>query len=73
VKYLVNYLYDYSHKQSDELEGRKITDEFGNQKQIFINTPILFKAAAERIEFLEEKVKELERIEKILKIAKEVT
>jgi hypothetical protein len=72
MKYLVNYLYDYLNKESFAIEGRKITDEFGNEKKIFINAPILFKAAAERIEFLEEKLKELERIERILKIANEV-
>jgi hypothetical protein len=72
VKYLVSYLYDYAHKQCDELEYRITTDEFGNKKPVIISNSILFKLAAERIELLEERIKELERIERIIKIAEEV-
>ena len=69
MKYLVSYLHEYSNKESCELEYRMTTDEFGNKKPVIISNSILCKLAAERIEFLEKRIKELEGIERIIKIA----
>lgn len=70
MKYLVSYLKEYARRYEDcnRFEVKSVIEKAGLQTPIIVNEHILFSQAAERIECLESRLKELEKIDKVLKI-----
>lgn len=70
MKYLVSYLKEYALKHINDhcIEMKIEIEKNGKETPIWIDEKTLYEAAANRIEFLERRLKELEKIDKVLKM-----